>query len=93
MNPHNAAMQGRIQKASKALNQLMSYGCAIKGLTINDLGNVIEILPPLDAKMSKKLQGNEVTITGNSTGRHYHWQARLHGCTVRWQSQPTLSTK
>ncbi|WP_299072800.1 hypothetical protein [uncultured Paraglaciecola sp.] len=93
MNPHNQALKTRIDKVTKAINQLMSYGCAIKSLCVNDQGNVIEILPPLNAEMSKKLQGIETTITGNQHGRHFHSQTRLHGCTVLWQSHPQLQTK
>ena len=78
-------MQGRIDQLSAALNQLSKYGCAIVSLCINDNGNNIEILPPLDANVQKKLNGYVITLFGDNDGRHYELQARLNGCNVRWK--------
>jgi hypothetical protein len=82
MNSHTKAFYQRVQTASKALAHLDKIGCAITSLSINDQGSIINILPP----SPKKLKGVQTTISGNATGRHHHIQARIHGCTVCWQS-------
>jgi hypothetical protein len=95
MNHYNKAFEIHVKKVSEALEKLMHFGCAIKGLSITDKGDFIDILPPLTPNIGKHLNGYEVAINGDSQGRHYEFQARICGCTVRWQSnqntQPTIT--
>ena len=92
MNKYNKAMQLRVNNVSKALAQLESIGCAIYSLSIDDKGSFIGILPPPNKTARRKLGGQQVSVRGDIHGRCYHWQARIHGCNVRWQSTPTLQT-
>lgn len=86
MNSYNQVFKQRIDKASLAMSHLIKCGCAITSLQINNNGTVIEILPPPNTKV----RGNEVVITGTTTGREYLMATRIHGCNVRWKSETNM---
>ncbi|WP_272996214.1 hypothetical protein [Paraglaciecola agarilytica] len=85
-NRFTNSFRARVVKAGKALDHLDKLGCAIVGMSIADKGSVIDILPP-----PRGLQGTYIKVVGNATGRHYNMQARVHGCTVQWQTDTNIN--
>ncbi|MGQ8367107.1 hypothetical protein [Glaciecola sp. 1036] len=72
----------RIKTTSEALVHLDQLGCEVIGLSVNDTGNDIEILPPPD---KAHLNGFPTVINHDNKGRHYLMMARVKGCNVSWK--------